>query len=232
MKDGGKSMKVVGYIRVSTDQQEASGLGLEAQLAKIKGYCQLYDLELVEILQDAASGKNMKKRPNFLKALSMLKSGEAEGLIVAKLDRLTRSLKDLGFLIDNYFAAKFNLFVVCEQVDTRSANGRMVLNIMVSIAQWEREIIGERTRDALQAKRTRGEKTGGTCPYGFTINQEGKLIESQAEQSVIRLAVSLRVKGYSYARIAQALNDKGIQSKTGSVWFASTAQRIIERKAA
>jgi site-specific DNA recombinase len=99
-------MKVIGYIRVSTDGQEASGLGLEAQREKIAGYCNLYDLELVDLVQDTASGKAMKGRDGLHRTLAMLKRGEAEGLVVAKLDRLTRSVRDLGYLLGKYFVGR------------------------------------------------------------------------------------------------------------------------------
>ncbi len=153
-------MKVIGYLRVSTQEQEQSGLGLEAQQEKIRAYCGLYDLELVDMVQDAASGKSLKGREGLALALAMLARGEVEGLIVAKLDRLTRSVKDLGELIENYFA-KYSLFVVAEQVDTRTASGRLVLNLLTSVAQWERETIGERTAAALGAKRERGKNRRG-----------------------------------------------------------------------
>ncbi len=119
-------MKVIGYLRVSTQEQEQSGLGLEAQQEKIWAYCGLYELDLVDMVQDAASGKSLKGRDALAGALAMLTRGEADGLIVAKLDRLTRSVKDLGELIETYFA-KHSLFVVAEQVDTRTASGRLGL---------------------------------------------------------------------------------------------------------
>ena len=162
-------MKVLGYTRVSIEDQERSGLGLEDQEAKIKSYCDLYDLDLVTLLNDTASGKSMHNREGFQQSLAALRKGEAEGLIVAKLDRLTRSVRDLGTLLEDYFEKQYSLFVVQEQVDTRTAAGRLMLNVLMSVAQWEREIISERTTDALAAKRLRGEKTGGSVPFGFDL---------------------------------------------------------------
>ena len=150
-------MKVVAYCRVSTDEQQASGLGLESQIDKVKAYADLYDLELVDIITDAASGKNLN-RAGLRTALNMLKDGNADGIIIAKLDRLTRSVKDMGDLLESYFSKQWSLFVVVEQIDTSTASGRMMINILMSVAQWERETIGERTKDALAAKRKRGEE--------------------------------------------------------------------------
>ena len=223
--------RVIGYIRVSTDEQGQSGLGLEAQLSKIRGYCQLYDLDLVAVHQDAASGKSLD-RPGLREALKALKTGKATGIIISKLDRLTRSVKDLGLLLETYFDSSYSLFVVQEQVDTRSASGRLVLNLLMSVAQWERETIGERTSDALRAKQARGEKTGGHCPYGYQVDKTGKLHAIESEQAIIMTAVRLRKKGISYSKIAIRLNEKGIKTKTGSSWQAMTIKRILDRVAA
>jgi hypothetical protein len=95
----------------------------------------------------------------------MLKRSEAEALLIAKLDRLTRSVVDLGSLVERYFApGKAALLSVSEQIDTRSAAGRLVLDVLAS--QWEREAIGERTATAMQHKAAQGEYTGGPPPYG------------------------------------------------------------------
>lgn len=220
-------MKVIGYLRVSTQEQEQSGLGLEAQQEKIRAYCGLYDLELVDMVQDAASGKSLKGREGLALALAMIARGEAEGLIVAKLDRLTRSVKDLGELIEKYFA-KFSLFVVAEQVDTRTASGRLVLNLLTSVAQWERETIGERTAAALGAKRARGEKTGGAVPFGYDL-EAGKLAENPQEQAIIRLIDDLKGRGHGYKAIAKELNNRGYTTKQGAEWKQMTVKRVVNR---
>jgi len=216
--------KVIGYIRVSTDEQGKSGLGLEAQEAKIEAYCGLYELDIVSVVSDSASGKSLK-RSGLAEALDRLKAGEAEGLIVAKLDRLTRNVRDMGDLLEEYFESRFSLHVVAEQIDTTTAAGRMVLNILTSVAQWERETIAERTRDALTAKKARKEKTGGTVPFGFEVDADGRLKENADEQTVIRMVRRLRDKGYSYQRIADALNIDGYTTKTGRCWTWQTVRR-------
>lgn len=222
-------MKAAGYLRVSTDEQEASGLGLEAQREKITAYCNLYDLELVETIQDAGSGKNLK-RPGLQKALSMLRKGEIEGIVISKLDRLTRSVRDMGELLESYFTDKYSLHVVEEKIDTGTAAGRMMVNILMSVAQWERETIGERTKAALKVKRKRGERTGGDIPFGFNC-ENGKLIESPQEQRIIRTMKSLREKGHSYQKIADALNDDGYLTKTGRAWKWHIVRKIYVRVA-
>ena len=150
--------KTIAYIRVSTDKQADKGVSLEAQEDKARAYAGLYDLELVEVIVDAGESAKTLNRPGLQRALSMLKTGKAEALLVVKLDRLTRSVKDLGTLIETYFApGKAALMSVGEQIDTRSAAGRLVLNILASVSQWEREIIGERTSVAIKHKQSKGE---------------------------------------------------------------------------
>ena len=99
-------MKVIGYIRVSTDEQASNGQSLDSQRVKLEAYASLYDLELVEIIEDAGQSGKTLKREGLPHALAMLRSGKAEGLLIAKLDRLTRSVGDWQILIDGYFGEK------------------------------------------------------------------------------------------------------------------------------
>ena len=222
-------MKVIGYIRVSTDGQEQSGLGLEDQEAKVRAYCSLYDLELVTIHRDAASGKNLR-RPGLQAALAAMKAGQAEGIVVAKLDRLTRSVKDMGTLLDSYFREAFAFHSVGEQINTTTAAGRLVLNVLTSVAEWERETISERTSAAMAVKRKRKEYTGGHVPFGFQ-DMDGKLVAVPAEQTALQRINDLRSHGYSYNRIASALNAEGIPAKNGGAWHPFAVQRIYQRAA-
>ena len=117
----------------------------------------------------------------------MLKRGEAEALLVLKLDRLTRSLVDLGSLVDRYFAAgKSALLSVGEQIDTLSAAGRLVLNVLASVSQWEREAIGERTAVAMQHKVSQGEYTGGQAPYGRPSGARTQAARARERRSALK----------------------------------------------
>ena len=116
--------RTVAYLRVSTDKQADAGVSLEAQQDKAKAYASLYDLSLVEVVIDAGESAKTLERPGLQRALTMLKTGKADALLVVKLDRLTRSVVDLGALIETYFApGKAALLSVSEQIDTRSAAG-------------------------------------------------------------------------------------------------------------
>jgi len=222
-------MRVFGYVRVSTKDQAESGLGMEAQIKKIKAYCDLYELELVDILiDDGYSGKTLD-RPALKELIQRLEKGEAEGVVIAKLDRLTRSVADMGILLEKIFNKK-QLFSVSENVDTRTPSGRLVLNVLISVAQWERETIVERTKDALKAKRERGEKTGGDVPFGYD-EKDGKLIPNEKEQRIIELIKRLRDKGYGLKRIAKYLNENGFRTKKGKSFTHIQVRRILAREA-
>jgi site-specific DNA recombinase len=221
-------MKVIGYIRVSTDEQGKSGLGLESQTEKIKAYAGLYDLELIGIQVDIRSGKSIQGRDGLTAAIDSMNQGKADGLLIAKLDRLTRSVKDLGLLLETVFN-RHALLVVAEQVDTRTAAGRLVLNILTSVSEWERQTIGERTTAALQIKKAKGEKTGGLVPFGFTLADDGKTLESDSkEQATIAMIRELNDKGHSLRKIAETLTKRGIKTKGGkSVWFPQQIKNIL-----
>ena len=221
--------RTVAYLRVSTDKQADHGVSLEAQRAKVLQYADLYDLDLVSIEVDAGESAKSLNRPALTRALAMLKTGKAEALLVVKLDRLTRSVRDLCDLVDGYFRdGKHALMSVGEQVDTRSAAGRMMLNMLTVIGQWEREAIGERTAAAMQHKASKGEFTGGTAPYGFELGADGvALVPVKAEQAVIAEVRALRSSGLSLRKVAKALEAKGVKARSGRRFAATQVARMV-----
>ena len=219
--------KAVAYVRVSTEKQADAGQSLEAQQAKVTAYAGLYDLELVEVIVDAGESAKSLDRPGLTRALAMLKSGEADALVVVKLDRLTRSVRDLGELVDRYFAnGKAALLSVSEQIDTRSAAGRLVLNVLASVSQWEREAIGERTAAVMQHKAKAGEYTGGRAPYGFRV-EAGRLVRVEAEQAVLAAARKAKAKGLSLRAIARVLEQRGVLSRVGKAFAPTQIARLV-----
>jgi len=226
-------MKAIGYCRVSSEEQATDGVSLAAQEAKIRAYAELYGLELVEVIIDAGASAKTLDRPGLQKALALLKSRKAEGLIVAKLDRLTRSVVDLAALLDGYFGERAGrqLWSVADAIDTRSASGRMVLNILMSVAQWEREAIGERTRDALAHKKAKGERVGAV-PLGYDLAADGvALVPCPAEQEAIAVVRQLRAEGLSIRAIVEEMNRRGVTTKEGGRWHIRAVQRILGRAA-
>jgi DNA invertase Pin-like site-specific DNA recombinase len=227
-------MNVIGYARVSTAEQANGGVSLDAQQAKIRAYCSLHDLNLVEIIVDPGEPAKSLKRPGLQRGLSMLKGKKSgiEGLVVCKLDRLSRSVKDWNTLIDGYFGERAGkqLFSVSDSIDTRTAAGRLVLNVLMSVAQWEREAIGERTRDAMQQKRTTGQRVG-KIPFGCILDADGKtLIPDPAEQGTIALIRGMRAEGLTLRQIAEGLDRRGIVTKEGNGrWTHQAVASILSR---
>jgi len=219
--------KVIGYLRVSTQKQADSGLSLDAQKAKISAMAVVMGVEISEFIIDAGESAGSINRPGLTGLLSMVAANQVETVVIAKLDRLTRSVKDLGTLIEIFERRGVNLVSVADSLDTRSAAGRLVLNIMTSVAQWEREAIGERTKDALQAKKAKGERTGN-IPFGFQIGDGAQLVENELEQSIIRRIHSLRQEGLSLRQIAAALNADGQKTRSGGDWKHEYVNSILK----
>lgn len=224
-------MRVVSYARVSTADQ-ADGISLDAQAAKIAAYAGLYELEVVESIVDAGESAKSLDRPGLQRALALLRGGAA-GLVVVKLDRLTRSVADWQTLIDDYFGERAGkqLFSVNDAIDTRTAAGRLVLNVLLSVAQWERETTGERTREALRHKINNGERCG-KVRFGFDLAGDGKMLVPNArEQAAITLMTKLRSDGHTLRRIAAELSQRGIPTKEGGSWTHTAVSRILQRAA-
>lgn len=230
-----KTTRIAGYIRVSTEQQADGGVSLEAQRAKLEAYAGLYELELVEVVVDAAVSAKTLRRPGLARALAMLEGGAADGLLVAKLDRLTRSVKDLGILLESYFSeGRHQLLSVSEQIDTRTAGGRLVLNILGSVSQWEREKVGERTREALGYLRGQGVRLGGEAlgwRRGEALDADGRRIVEAVEEeaATVERILSLQAEGLTVREIATAMNAGSLHTKRGGRWHPTTVQRVLSR---
>lgn len=218
--------KAIGYIRVSTDDQAESGLSLAHQRAKIEAFAMATDLSLVEVIEDAGESAKSMNRPGLLRAIEAVRRGEAGALVILKLDRLTRSVRDLGTLVDLFEKTGAALISVQDSINTSTAAGRLVLNVLGSVAQWEREAIGERTAAAMQVKKGRGELVGAV-PFGFDLGDDGKtLIPNSQEQEALSILRELRAQGLSYRKIGAELESRGIRTKNGGTWQAMTIRNL------
>lgn len=211
----GKKMKVVGYIRVSTEEQAELGAGLEAQRRAIALECERRGWDLVEIFEDAGfSGKSVEGRSNLDLALKAVRGKDIQGMVVARLDRLSRSLMDFASLMADAKKRGWNLVALDLGVDLSTPAGEFLANVLASAAQWERRIIGERTKEAMAVKKSQGVKFG--------------------RRSLIDVAVRQRIQrerdsGYTLAKIADDLNsDRVPTGQGGTKWYASSVKAVLK----
>lgn len=207
-------LTVVGYGRVSTAEQSDSGLGLAAQRSAITAECKHRGWHLLVVHEDAGvSGKSVKKRPGLLAALDAVESGVAGGIVVAKLDRLSRSLADFANLMSRAQSKGWNLVALDLGVDLTTPAGEFMANVMASAAQWERRIIGQRTKEAL----------GELRAQGITLGRPRALPES-----VVERILASRNAGDGWSAIARTLNADGVPTAHGGTeWRASTVRVIV-----
>ena len=222
----GDPIRVVGYARVSTEEQAGSGQSLEAQRSKIGLFCTLHDLQLARIVEDPGVSAKSLDRPGLQEAIRLVESGEVAGLVVAKLDRLTRNVADLGEILGHFEPEDRQLFSVADSINTRTAAGRMLINIVVTIAQWERETIVERTQEVMNLKRNKGERLG-EIPLGWQLGPDGKtLIPCLDELAAIGTIRELAKADLSLRQIAATLDKLKIPTKRGGEkWAFSTVRK-------
>jgi DNA invertase Pin-like site-specific DNA recombinase len=188
--------------------------------------------ELSEIIVESGESAKSLNRPGMAKLLAMVEGGKVKAVIVAKLDRLTRSVKDLCELLERFERRGVALVSVAESLDTGSAAGRLVLNIMAAVSQWEREAIGERTRDALRHKRNQGERVGNIA-FGSRLAGDGHHLEPDpAEQAALAEIQRLRSQGATLRGIAAALNHRAFRTRRGTEWRLESVARILKQREA
>lgn len=199
-----------GYARVSTDEQAVSRNGLEAQRDAIDGQARRRGWTLEHFADEGVSGKSIG--PKLSEVLQLLASGQGDGLVVAKLDRLSRSIVNAANIIEAAQAQGWSLVILDLGVDLTTAAGRMQAMMLVNFAQYERELISERTKAALAAKKRRGERIGRP---------------RAASASVVRRIVRDREAGLTYDAIASALSADNVLSPLGKpTWQPSSVRRI------
>lgn len=221
-------MKAVIYTRVSTEEQSREGVSLANQLAKCRLQCQLDDMEVLDIVEDAGKSAKNLNRDGIQRILQMVKRKECRAIVIYKLDRLTRSVTDLNDIVNLLNKFGVSLVSVQDHLDTQSASGRMVMNLLATISQWERETIAERTSSALQYKKSENIRYCGITPFGYR-DVEGALVQDKDEQDAISLMHSLRNDGAPFHEIASKLNSLGVETRKGAKWHFSSVRAILMR---
>lgn len=219
--------RFIAYCRVSTQGQVRDGISLEAQAERAASWAKAFDHTLVETISDEGlSGKDLS-RPGIRRAIAMLDEGKADGLVIYDLSRLTRSVRDLVALVDSHFKDRFQLVSLSESIDTKSAAGRMMLNMLGIFAQFFRENAAEKTRDALQHLKAKGVRLGPP-PFGLRRGVGGAFIDDPEEQAARACARGLRSCGWNLLKIATELNATGYQTRTGRPWNEKSVASILK----
>lgn len=219
--------KAIGYIRVSTQGQADDGVSLSAQRAKITAWCEANDYELVAVFEDAGiSGSSMKGRTGLHDALQA--TGRDMALVAYSISRLARSTRDMIDIADRLKKRGADLVSLTERIDTTSAAGHMVFQMLAVLAEFERRQTAERTRMALAHKKSKGE-IYGPVPFGF-CEVERRLEVVAAEAQIVAKVLRMRTAGKSYRAIADYLNAHGIAGKQGGRWYASTVRYMVSRQ--
>lgn len=219
-------MRAIAYIRVSTIGQASDGVSLDAQQAKISAWCELNGYELAGIHVDAGlSGSRADNRPALQEAIKACGSGDA--LVVYSLSRLARSTRDTIEIADLLNHRGTDLVSLSEKIDTTSAAGKMVFRMLAVLSEFERDQVSERTKTALQHKRTKGERVG-SVPYGYRPALDGvNLVRDPRESAAIAHVRALKRQGLTLRQIASRLTSDGFTPR-GKGWHPQTVKNILE----
>jgi DNA invertase Pin-like site-specific DNA recombinase len=209
--------RALGYVRVSTGEQGESGLGLKAQTAAIQLACEQRGWDLVEVREEVKSGARADNRPVLGEVLAALRRGDADAVVVSKLDRLSRSVVDAGRLLEEARRGGFNIVALDLGLDLSTPTGELVANVLAAVAQWERRMIGVRTSEALQVK----------MAAGWRSTSWAERVPAAVRRRIVRMAAA----GMSQRQIANKLNSDGVPAVGGS-WHRGTVIRVLRQAAA
>lgn len=219
----------VGYIRVSTEGQATEGVSLDAQRAKIESWTKLNGYELHAVHVDAGlSGGRADNRPSLQRAL--LEACELKAaLVVYSLSRLARSTRDTLSISERLDRAGADLVSLSEKIDSTSASGKMVFRLLAVLAEFEKDLISERTKAAMSHLKNKNQRVG-SVPFGYCLKPDGKtLIEDPSEQRIAKTVVALRRQGYTFAAIVQELTTLGFPCRNAKQWYPQTVSNILKR---
>jgi site-specific DNA recombinase len=223
--------RVIGYVRCSTKGQAEEGVSLEVQDSRVRAYSLAKGWDLAEVVVDSGkSGKNMK-RPMLSRLLADVKAGTVEAVICLRLDRISRSVRDLMELLELFDKHKVAFVSVQESVDTSSSMGRFVYTLLGAVAELERATIADRTTLALTHKRREG-KMYSREPFGWREGSDKKLVPVAAEQKALSAAKKMRDEGQSFQAIADFFTKLGIEPKGKGKWYAASARQVLMSKMA
>ena len=220
-------MSVFGYIRLNTSIGTPDGLSFKQQTEKINPWAKEAKLEIKKIYRDKEGTSSSLELPKLAKLISQIEQGKVSVLMVARLDRLTRSIRLYNQMLELLTASSIRFVSLEEGIDTSKKSGKMAFNTMRIMGRWEAKAIPDRTREMIARKRKIGERVGH-APFGY-IYQRRKLVPSDQELQTVGLIREKRLEEeMSYHRIAKLLNSRRILSKRGRRWYAETVKTVCE----
>ena len=224
-------MKTAIYVQVSTDEQAKEGYSIRAQIEKLKSFIKVKDWSFYKVYADEGiSGKNIKDRPAINEMIDDIKAGNVDNVLIYKIDRLTRSTRDLIELTDIFKATSCSFNSVMESIDTATASGRMFLKIIGIFAEFERENIAERITMAAEKKAREGYSLAyNTASYGYDKAGKDKIQTINHEEAkIVKEVFSMYVEGnMSQNAITKNLNKRGIKPKLVETWCAESVRGIL-----
>lgn len=224
-----KVLRVAAYLRVSTDEQARSGLGIEAQRAQVRAMATVKGWPApLEYVENGVSGtKPLRSREQMKVLIAAIEAGDVDALIVPALDRLGRRTRIILDGVD-FFGEHGVVFVSCrESFDTSTPTGQFTLTIFAGLAQMERDTIAGRTKLALAVKQTRDGEVGGKLPYGYLRTLDRGIIVDEVTAAHARRIVALRRRGMTMRAIAAQMNADGVPSPKGGIWWASSVREVL-----
>lgn len=199
-------MRTALYTRVSTQEQVSAGFSLDAQLNRLRAYCDSQGWTVAGVYTDEGASAKNTERPELQRMLEDIKMGKIDVVLVYKLDRFTRSVLDLYELLQTLDKYRVGFKSSTEVFDTTTAMGRLFITIVAALAQWERENLGERTRMGQIEMTKQGRWSGGTPPFGYDYS-EGILTINEAQAQVVREIYQRYTSGEGTTKILSWLND-------------------------
>jgi len=223
--------KAVGYIRVSSEEQAATGFGLTTQEAAIRAFAESQGYEMLEVVTDAgiSGATRPSERPGFGRIVELAEAGAFSVLLVWKFDRLARQIV-YAVTAANDLSERLgvNLRSVTEPIDTATPMGRTVFAILAGMAEQERAVITERTFLGRREKANRGGFAGGPAPLGYDRDHQGGLVVNEDTAATVRSIFEQRKDGATLGAIATGLNDAGVATARGGRWWPATVRYVLD----
>jgi len=224
----GPNVRVIGYTCLNTLSQQPKNFGLDEQERIIQEHVEANNWELVGMYQELTdTNSGQQQQPKLVEIIESSNKGKFDALVIPRLDRLTRNIRQLNTLISEMCIKNgVELISIEEGLDTRNESGELAVRIIDIITKWDTKRISDRTREIIARKRAKGERVGH-APFGFTYRNK-KLVAVEQELKTVRLIREQRDKGHSYHKIAKFLNERKIPSKRGGIWYAETVKTVYQ----